>query len=153
MNKFKMIVAGIKLTSILGLFFLAYKGCTFIKENGWHYQQNKTRTSEIYSLRTSSELRGSFVLGIGSIGNEDYYVFYRRTLSGGLLREKIKTSDCILYEGYQKPKITEVGVMGYHLQDGDTVETSFGRDDYSSGYNSIYIPKGTITERIAIDIN
>lgn len=136
--------------TIFGILFvvLIYKGCGYIKKNGYHTAKLKARTSEIYSLKTSSEINGSFVLGIGSIGGEDYYVFYRKTSTGGLIREKIKTSDCILYEGYPKPKIIEVVDATYLLVDGDTTQTTYKRDDYSGQYHSIYIPKGTITERI-----
>jgi hypothetical protein len=139
---------------IIGILFifLIYKGCDLIKKNGYHIANLKTRTSEIYSLKVSSEVNGQFVLGIGSLNGEDYYVFYRKTTSGGLIREKIRTSDCILYEGYPKPKIIEVGQIQYHLVDGDTVSATFSRRDYSREYHSIYIPKGTITERIN-DIN
>lgn len=143
----------IKIILGLGFFFIIYKACTdWIPNNGWHYQENKNRTSQIFSLKTTSEISGSFILGIGSISGEDYYVFYRKTLSGGLIREKIRTSNCVLYEGYSQPKIIESGKIGYHLEDGDTIGTSFWRDDYGY-YHSIYIPKGTITERISIDIN
>lgn len=142
----------IKILLVLGSFFLIYKGCESFENNGWRFRDNQNRTSQIFSLKTTSEVSGSFILGIGSIGGEDYYVFYRRTLSGGLIREKIRTSNCVLYEGYAQPKIIESGKIGYHLKDGDTISTSFSRDDYGS-YHSIYIPKGTITEKINISIN
>lgn len=146
------------ITKIFAVFiigFLLYKFIfDWIPNNGWHHKYNYHRTSEIFSLKTTSETTGSFILGIGSIGNQDYYIFYRRTSSGGLIREKLKTSDCILYEGYSQPKIIEIGTMGYRLEEGDTTATNFfNESSYSSGYNSIYIPKGTITERIDINLN
>lgn len=142
----------VKLLLFAFIIFALYKSCGYFKNNLWHYEPNKNRTSLIYSLKTQSETRGAFILGIGTISGEDYYVFYRKTPSGGLIREKIKTSNCILYEGYAQPLIIETGQMGYYLENGDTTKTSFLREDYSS-YQSIYIPKGTITERVNIDIN
>lgn len=141
----------------IGLFILAvfacYKACKSFQENGYHFDKS-SRSSYIYSLKTSSETNGSFILGIGSISGEDYYVFYRKTIVGGLIREKIKTSDCVLYEGYDTPKITEYGENSYHLVDGDTIGTTFSRSDYGSYLHEIYIPKGTITERVDnININ
>ena len=133
---------------IIALCLVLYKLGMAILKNGWHYEYGKHRTSQIYSLKTTSEINGSFILGIGSIGGEDYYVFYRKTNNGGLIREKIRTSDCVLYEGYPNPRIMETGKNGYYLVSGDTMETSFSRDDYSGSYHSIYIPKGTITERV-----
>lgn len=132
--------------------FGLYKGCKELQRNCWTYKENQNRTSLIYSLRTSNETSGSFVLGIGSIGSRDYYIFYRKTEYGGLIREKIETSNCVLYESAGAPKIIETGTTGYRLSDGDTVSTTFSRNEYSS-YQSIYIPKGTITERINININ
>ncbi len=132
--------------------FLIYKGVQSCKRNGYHQVQGKTRHSDIYSLKTMSSVNGVFVLGIGSIGSDDYYVFYRRTGSGGLIREKIRTSNCIIYENSNKPSIIEVGEISYHLIDGDTVSSTFSRNDYSGYMFSIFVPKGTITERIN-DVN
>lgn len=152
MDTFEKIVHWIKIAVAIGFFFLIFKAFTdWIPNNGWNYKYHQSRTSQIFSLRTTSEIEGSFILCIGSIGEQDYYVFYRKTLSGGLIREKLLTSHCVLYEGHPVPKIIESGKMGYHLSDGDTIGTQFHRDDY--GWHSIYIPKGTITERINIDIN
>lgn len=144
MTIFKFIMA-------LCFVFVLYKGCESFKKNGYHQVQGKTRSSEIYSLKTTSSVSGAFILGIGSIGSEDYYVYYRKTASGGLIREKIRTSNCIIYENSTKPSIIEVGEISYHLIDGDTVSSTFYRNEYSYMF-SIFVPKGTITERIN-DIN
>ncbi len=121
-------------------------------QNGNYENRGKTRTSEIFSLRTSTNIKGDFILGIGSIKGQDYYIFYRRTESGGLIREKIETENCILYEGHPKPFMMESGSIWYRLADGDTIRRTFARDEYNS-LVTLYIPKGTITERTNIDIN
>lgn len=43
--------------------------------------------------------------------------------------------------------LKEIGIMEYYLVDGDTVSRTFIRDDYRGKFY-IFIPKGTITERI-----
>lgn len=129
------------------ILFVLYKGCDSLKKNGYHQEYGGSRTSEIYSLKTTSSISGGFVLGIGTVGSSDYYVFYRKTNAGGLIREKINASDCILYENSEKPMLKEIGTMEYHLVDGDTVSITFIRDEYRGKFY-IFIPKGTITERI-----
>ncbi len=121
-------------------------------QNGHFENLGKSRVSKIYSVRTTTNTEGSFILGIGSISGQDYYIFYRLTESGGLVREKINTEYCILYEGHPYPYMVESGSMWYHLVDGDTISRRFSRDDYGS-FITIYIPKGTITERTNIDFN
>ena len=127
--------------------FVIYKGCDSFKKNGYHQVYGASRTSEVFSLKTTSSISGGFVLGIGSVGSSDYYVFYRKTNTGGLIREKINTSDCILYENSDKPLLKEIGKMEYNLVDGDTISETFIRDEYRGKFY-LFIPKGTITERV-----
>lgn len=148
-KKYGCLIMIIKLLFWIALFiFIGRMIVDELRGWGWHRTKDIPRTSKIYSLKTQSNTEGSFILGVGAISGNDYYVFYRETSSGGLIREKINTSNCILYEGVKTPKVVEYGTVSYYLQDGDTTEIKYSRDNYSEFLHEIYIPSGTITERI-----
>lgn len=117
-------------------------------DNGWHEECGKSQTSPIYSLHNQTSVSGSFILGVGSVSGYDCYVFYKRTSSGGFLRESIPVSSCLLYEGNYKPTLTEYGCLWSHLVDSKICSQHFTRNDYQSYYHKIYVPTGTITEQL-----
>jgi hypothetical protein len=131
----------------VSLFLLGRCALQTIRDNGWHEECGKSQTSSIYSLHTQTNVSGSFVLGVGSVSGQDCYVFYKRTKSGGFIRESIPTEWCVLYEGNYVPKIVEYGCLFRYLVNGIVTKTTFNRT-YHEHYQQIYIPLGTITERI-----
>jgi hypothetical protein len=117
-------------------------------------KRNQKRVSEIYSLKNTDRLHGSFVLGIGSVGTSEYYVFFRKTAKGGLVRESMDVADCVLYEDSVVPKIVEYGTLTEWQEDGKVTKTRFDSGDVDTSIlHEIHIPKGTITERYNLDLN
>lgn len=107
-----------------------------------------TKTSYIYSLHNATEESGSFVLGIGSFGGQEYYYFFQKDDFGGFIREKIPVERCVLYEGVDSAKIVEFGYWQFKVVKTDTTYFGFNRNEFLQEKHVIYVPTGTITERI-----
>lgn len=113
-----------------------------------NYDENKKQSVDIYSLETQTMQSGSFILFVGSFDSEDYYVFYKKTASGGFIRDKVRAERCVIYEGYEKPRLVENGYFLYCVEHGDTINKTFNRKDWGNSYHSLYLPSNTITKRI-----
>jgi len=66
-------------------------------------------THEIVALSNASEVQGSFSLGSGQVGEEQYY-FYFTPVRGGHKMEKVKASQSIIFEGYDNPYIEAIQI-------------------------------------------
>lgn len=138
---------------IIGLLIISTL-CGCFDGKDYKITKNSKRESLIYSLRNTEKIHGSFVLAIGTIGSTEYYVFYRKTPSGGLIREQLDVADCILYEDSAVPRCIEYGELEERFQDGKLTHSYFNNDSPNTNVlHQIHIPKGTITERFSIELN
>lgn len=98
----------------------------------------------IYSLNTSNELSGSFIIGSGVIKSESQYTYFIENQDGSKQRKSINSNDTKIYEGYNKPYFEETKCKSgsaYSLKSG-----FFKDDDICSARveRKLYVPKNTI---------
>ena len=55
------------------------------------------------SLRSAGGTAGSFYLGSGTLGFNEYYFFYVKAEGGGYRLEKVKAKKATIHEGYKNP--------------------------------------------------
>lgn len=97
----------------------------------------------IYSLKNSSEMRGDFVLGTGSIGEEEYYYYFYKG-ENGYVRDKMPVGRVSIQENdNMRPKIVRL----YQLFSQDTwiKWRSSPREDYI-----MYVPKNTVVQKFSV---
>lgn len=117
----------------------------------WDQREDASITVGICSLKTESNISGSFILGCGTIDSKDYYIFYQKTQYGGLHREMLPCADCTIYEGYANPHIVEYGTESIHYVGGKAVDSSFEIAGMVHWRHEIYVPTGTITRNINLN--
>jgi len=113
-----------------------------IKEDVYSYN--------IKSIKTNDQKVGSFFLGCGSIGSEEYYVYFKQYKDGGIKKGILRASIAMIYEKDESPRVefTEVTrKVPWWLRYGfDATDISKGRE----GDYRIIVPKGTIIEKFEI---
>lgn len=116
-------------------------------EGDYEYTRHAYKTSKLFSLKSNSELNGSFILGTGVINERSYYYFYYQTADGGMKLDKVGTNDAVLYETTGTPHIEDWGRFEdfYKYDTLVKADAKFWSCDCSY---KLYIPKGTITEKI-----
>lgn len=103
-------------------------------------------TVKLVSLRDKSVVEGSFMLGSGSIGEKDYFVYYREWGSG-FKKEKLPAENSVIFEDSQvatlvvKKQIYEEGWMNSFL---------IRRDGMSVRSYEFHVPKGTIIQKFSV---
>ena len=86
----------------------------------------------IYSLRDRIELHGGFVLGTGSIDQEDYYAFYTKGEFGRYKKQSVPAEDVeVIMRNDVKPRLKTLWI-----------------DDEQQQF--LFVPKNTIKRQIAI---
>lgn len=138
------------LTVVLAYIFAAL--CILVVTTGsdsfTHYEKDSEWT--IYALNDSSDVKGRFFLGTGSIESNLYYYYIRDTAHGQKI-EKVSTSDA--YLKYDDRCYVE-RYSRYYNDDLKTkllVTRFFDKCDYNS-YYVIHIPEGSITNEFVVDL-
>ena len=90
------------------------------------------------SLGNDKYMNGEFGLFTGSINEVDYYFFYVE-YSTGMMREKLRVSECYIVETNRKPEI--VGVYKKYKDEGRTFKIM---DEHEPSFYRIYVPHNTI---------
>lgn len=146
----KKIAIGIVLLFVVSMIAGGIDSCRdFEAKNGWKKTRDTMMVSDIYSLHLNQAMQGSFVLGIGSFGEQESFVFYRKTKSGGFIRMYVPTDDAILFEGYEQPKVAIPGRYNCYYQNGKITKWVFNEGFTLNRHKTqLYIPTGTITERV-----
>ena len=102
---------------------------------------DETRVATIASLTTNNQVTGSFVLGCGTINNEEKYVMMRKVGNNSYQRYKLSTKDVTIIEDDNIiPGVVQV-VTNYN----SWVVWSKQVVKYK-----IYVPKGTIVKQFQI---
>lgn len=130
--------------------------------------KNKTVSWQTYSLKSKSNIKGSFILGTGSIYETDYYYFFVKDAKfGGFHKEKLPVKETLLVEKDTIPSV----VKNYYEKTTQTPYTIFKFLDtkkvdtleYNSligrrrvprevGYRyKLIVPPGTVTENVSYE--
>ena len=122
---------------------------------GTHYKHTtiseSTYSIPIVSVKNRSNLEGSFTLGTGSIGETEYYVYFKQYEDGGIQKDKKPTYCTTLYEKDEQPRLewTEVTKKApWYVSFGfDSLDIKTIRE----GNYRLIVPKGTVLLRFEID--
>jgi len=116
---------------------LTIKPCDIIK--------TETFSTKIVSIRSQDSIRGSFLIGCGSVGTEQYYVYIKKLPDGSYKQSKLPVKKCRICENSNLEPRVEWDMATKVLP----VWLSFGFDmlDYNtkqSGDYRIIVPENTI---------
>jgi hypothetical protein len=93
----------------------------------------------IESLEVGSTISGSFVLGSGSVGGEDVYIYYTKTPGGGYVRNRVPTQMTLLY----MDENTSPYIISHY------VETKRKHVQFVNSYD-LHVPNGTVTKTFTV---
>jgi len=110
-----------------------------------------TYSIPIVSLKNRSDISGSFILGTGSIGSTEYYVYFKQYEDGGIKRDRKPSYLVTLHERDEQPKLewTEITEKApWYVRFGfDYLDVNTRRyGDYR-----LIIPKGTVLLKFEIN--
>lgn len=101
------------------------------------FSKETTEEVQLYSISTDKEYEGSFVLGSGSIGSQEYITAYQITEDGGKKYFKMNRDKVTIYDilnndeqAYAEIKKTSLGIKEIKL----------------------YVPKNTIEKEINLNL-
>ena len=97
----------------------------------WLQDKNGER-KEILSINISNKAEGSFVLGVGTVKNKEYYIAYEVLKDNGKKLVKIPIDNSVIYDILEDEENAYIEIVTNGLR--QEVETK------------IYVPKGTITK-------
>lgn len=103
--------------------------------------EKNTEMIELYSIQIDNTISGSyksFLIGHGTIKEEEYYCCYRKTSDGGLKYYKFKMSDTTVYETLKN------GEQAYV----EKITDGFGE---LLGYK-LYVPENTIIQEMNLAV-
>lgn len=96
-----------------------------------------TEEVKLYSISTDKEYEGSFVLGSGSIGSQEYITAYRVTEDGGKKYFKMNRDKVIIYETLNNDEQAYAVIK----------KASLGVKEIK-----LYVPKNTIEKEINLSL-
>lgn len=143
------LIGGFILSLLMGvvIFFFSIVACSSVSEihlaDEEYFEYQLEETIDIYSLRTSDELNGMFVLGTGSISTKAKYYMVVKTNLGYQIKDIDVSKAYILYTKYQ-PHIEVYTHSGYKTAKAKWFTTG------ATTYYKIYIPEGSIIEHYEI---
>lgn len=118
----KTTVSAISIFCVATFLFFQH-ACNEAEANRWR-ETWREETVPIFSIRTGSEVNGSFFLGIGSVGEESYYSFYEQKKYGGLMRVHVPIDKAVIYERKGNPTVLwKRKYYGFLLAEGGVLET------------------------------
>lgn len=98
---------------LFGFFLIMY--ATLMKELK-SAGETTTETSGVLSIAYQEDIRGTFVLGMGTVSGEEYYTCYERLEDGGITLLKLDAETTIIYqtldegeEAYVEKQVTKSG--------------------------------------------
>lgn len=107
------------------------------------YYEYQVEDVEIYSLRTSNDLSGTFVLGTGSVSSKTKYYVVIKTNLGYKIKDIDASVAYILYTK-DKPHLEIYSHKGYKTSKARWFATG------ATTYYKIYVPEGSIIENYEI---
>lgn len=122
---------GITLISIITALFLGLRN--EIKE----FSKETTEEVQLYSISTDKEYEGSFVLGSGSIGSQEYITAYQVTEDGGKKYFKMNRDKVTIYDT---------------LNNDEQAYAVIKRVSLGIKEIKLYVPKNTIEKEINLSL-
>jgi len=131
-------------------FFMAFAGRHFSEPDDVKPIEINKYEEQIVSMKSGSEVGGSFFLGCGTIDSTGYYVYYEKTAGGGLQQKKVRVGHAIIFEEENcKPRISWEGrkytCSNYWLPEWSAPSRIFLTKKH------IYVPKGTVIQEFKLD--
>jgi len=114
--------------------------------------KTETFETEIVSIRSQNSVGGSFLIGCGSIGTEQYYVYMKKLEDGSYKQNKLPVERCRIYENSNLEPRVEWDMVTRVLP----VWMSFGFDwidniTKQEGDYRIIVPENTIIQSFEIN--
>ncbi|MDD3614370.1 MAG: hypothetical protein PHF40_01475 [Candidatus Pacebacteria bacterium] len=108
--------------------------------------QCETQTVELVSLRNAESTGGTFFLGTGTVGLQEYYIYYQKTGDGYQLK-KISVDDGVII----KEERREGGLLKVHRLEVQKKWKWLGLDWFCSNPRyEFVIPEGTLQQKFVI---
>lgn len=125
-----MIISSVLTVVILLLVVFLFK--VIFDEISSKTRQKNIERKEILSINISNKAEGSFVLGVGTVKNKEYYIAYEVLKDNGKKLVKIPIDNSVIYDILEDEENAYIEIVTNGLR--QEVETK------------IYVPKGTITK-------
>jgi len=102
---------------------------------------------EIVSVRNQNDLGGQFFLGSGHVDSREYYYFFAKTDNHSLIREKIPSANCEIFQTNElSPRVTWQ-VVTYKLPSWFCpIEVK----SYEETHRNLVVPEDTIIEEFEL---
>lgn len=140
-------ILGVMVGALVGM-ILACIFSTFLGDK--QVQQNEYNKTEIVALTDNSQLSGSFFLASGSVGQEECYKFYSKTVGGGKKFDSLPAKDVIIYEENRNDAyISQIQTTENYPKIKQGIYLFIPKfliysGSHLTGQYAIHVPKGTI---------
>lgn len=102
----------------------------------------------IASLKNVSAINGDFFLGCGNIKGIEHYSYYRKTDSGGYIKEYIPANECVIFEdSNDNPHISHKFILERFNKWFIIFQLPVQREIQ----REIHVPKNTILKEFSLD--
>lgn len=132
---------------VFGFLVVAVGGlvCMFMTLPSINQYERKPEVYELKQLALDSNVKGSFFLGIGSVDEENSYIYYRESGSGYVI-DSVPVESTTIIEDSTTPRLEVINTYA----DSWIVPGWFG--PWESNY-VIHVPEGSITTGVSINLN
>lgn len=140
-------LCGLIISSVLSFFIggiITLVICT-AGENILEREERIMYSVDLITLDTNEDIRGTFFVGSGQIGEEMYYHFYYKTLKG-IKYKRVLSEDCYIIETDEKPSYKKYGQFIK-----DTTAFFYTSGSKGDGRQVLFIPKGTIKSNYKVN--
>lgn len=142
-EKWTMTIVSVFVAPIICIVFLAFTHDLLDDSPNNKKVETVINTLNIKSMKPTSNIRGSFVLGSGSIDTSDYFVTLVDVGNGYYRKMKFNVDSTVITESDGTPVVCEI--ESYDTNKLFTLLTGFNFFNKTTIY-SISIPKGSIIE-------
>lgn len=107
--------------------------------------------TNIYSMRSSQSISGSFFLGCGQFGEKENYVYFSKDQNGGMRRSSVPVNSSSIYQ-QDKSKTPCVHIIKIRKKAPDWLGYGFRRHNmpHSERYE-FFVPEGTVVETFKVE--
>ena len=127
---------------LLSFFTIGVLFCIDAKETETYYKHY----CNVHSLKNSNDVRGSFVLGSGSIEQVEYYYYYYKDGNGYFKRGSKEVNSTVIEE--KEGVIPHIESLYTKYESRTGLIKSY--TDHSSKQYKIVVPKGTVINKFEI---
>jgi hypothetical protein len=117
---------------------------------GATWQLDHHEVHPIVSLKTSSDVQGSFLLGCGTVGTTEYYYFMYDLGGGKYQRGTIETYNVVIQEDDTAPSLTLDVASNTNRNSARWWPTEFTIVQRIEKDHVLHVPKGTIIQKFEV---